>query len=162
MAHLDSPLNPKQREAVRAVCEGLTHAEAYKRAGYTSPSKATASKCVTEIMAKPAAKAYAARLRRKADEAEIAAEGITVLTILEKRQFLARVVRARITELPDDSDLWQEVEISDDKEKRKLPSKLAAIAEDSKLAGDYEPEKVEVGGSLADILAALPRTHLPK
>lgn len=70
-----------------------------------------------------------------------------LLTVSEKRAFLASVVRASVATTEDGSPLWQEIEITPDKVKRKMPDKLRAIALDNDLAGD---------GSEAAAAAALP------
>lgn len=62
--------------------------------------------------------------------------GSAVMTVIEKRSFLARVVRARIAELPEDSDLWQSVKHSHCGHTYRLPDKVQAIVEDNKLSGD--------------------------
>ena len=63
-------------------------------------------------------------------------DGATPLTVGAMRRFLARIVRARIAETPDDSDLWQEIRESNGRVLRRLPDKLRAIALDNKLAGE--------------------------
>lgn len=78
-----------------------------------------------------------------------------LLSLMEKRQFLARVVRSKLAEEEDDSDLWQEIEITGDKVKRKLPGKLEAISLDTKLAGDAPPEEVNVTCRTAPEAAAV-------
>lgn len=93
-------------------------------------------------------KTEAARIaREKEDEQTMAA----VLTIVEKRKFLARVVRAKLKEEPAESDLWQEVEITGDKVKKKMPDKLRAIALDNDLAGDGSEAKANDALSTAAI-----------
>ena len=51
-----------------------------------------------------------------------------------RRLFLARVVRARASELPENSDLWESVTKEDGEVKMTVADKLAAIAEDTRLA----------------------------
>lgn len=93
-------------------------------------------------------KAEAARIaKEKEDEQTMTA----VLTIVEKRRFLARVVRAKLKEEPAESDLWQEVEITGDKVKKKMPDKLRAIALDNDLAGDGSEAKANDALSAAAI-----------
>ena len=65
-----------------------------------------------------------------------------MLTIRQKREYLARMVRARVSELADDSDLWQ-VTITEDGVTRKLPDKLRAIALDNELSGEGAQENRE-------------------
>jgi hypothetical protein len=72
------------------------------------------------------------------------ANGVTdspVLTQLEKRSFLARIVRARIIKLPEDSDLWQTIKPTKEGNEFRLPDKLRALRQDNDLAGeDTAPE----------------------
>jgi hypothetical protein len=84
------------------------------------------------------------RKRREAAEKE---NESALLTVAEKRAFLASVVRASVATTEDGSPLWQEIEIKPDSIKRKMPDKLRAIALDNDLAGD---------GSEAAAAAALP------
>lgn len=58
----------------------------------------------------------------------------TVLTIKEKREFCARLVRSKVGELGRDSDLWNSVKVTEDGTEYKLPDKLAAIRIDNDLA----------------------------
>lgn len=64
------------------------------------------------------------------------AAAVDVLTIAEKRRFLARVMRCKAAVEPHDSDLWNGVEAVDGVIKYKLPDKLRAIALDNDLAGE--------------------------
>ena len=59
----------------------------------------------------------------------------SMLTIRQKREYPARIVRARVSELADDSDLWQAT-ITEDGVKRTLPDKLRVSALDNELAGE--------------------------
>ena len=60
-----------------------------------------------------------------------------VLSKYEKRKFLADVVRTPVGKIDKNSPLCQEHIVTDKMERIKMPSKLDALAEDSKLAGDY-------------------------
>ena len=59
-----------------------------------------------------------------------------VLTIAEKRRFLARLVRCKPAVEPHDSDLWNGVEAVDGTIKYKLPDKMRSIALDNDRAGE--------------------------
>jgi hypothetical protein len=72
-----------------------------------------------------------ARIRREAEQLA----GGAVLTLAEKRMFLARLVRCGIGALPDDSDLLEEVTRGTDGEIRRVFDKLRAIELDNQLAG---------------------------
>ncbi|MDB6174111.1 MAG: hypothetical protein JWL59_3422 [Chthoniobacteraceae bacterium] len=62
------------------------------------------------------------------------AGGSAVLTLVEKRIFLARVVRAVISNLAADSDLWQSIKRTKNGIEFRLPDKLRAIEVDNNLA----------------------------
>ena len=74
-----------------------------------------------------------AELRKKADAAS---ENFTVLSIAEKRDFIARLVKAKVSELDDDSDLWNGIKLTEQGREYKLPDKLRAIQIDNDLAVD--------------------------
>ena len=57
--------------------------------------------------------------------------GSSVLTLVEKRGFLARVVRAKVALLPPDFDLWTTI----GKGHLRIADKIAAIKLDNDLAG---------------------------
>lgn len=76
-----------------------------------------------------------------------------LLTIMEKRQFCARLLRAKATELPADSDLWQGIEQGKEGLKFRLPSKLDAIKLDNDLAGDGSD--AAAADALTELLARL-------
>jgi len=123
------PLENARHE--RFACEwakGRTKTDAYIAAGY-DPKNADAN--ATRFMDNDG-------IRARKDWLQAQAATTAVLTITEKREFLARVVRAKLTELPDDSDIWQEITVSEDSIKRKMPDKLRAIAQDNDLAPEVE------------------------
>jgi 3-dehydroquinate synthase class II len=74
-------------------------------------------------------------IKARVRKVQLAATLDTMLTIRQKREYLARVVRARVSELAEDSDLWQ-VTITEDGVTRKLPDKLLAIALHNELSGE--------------------------
>ena len=74
-------------------------------------------------------------IKARVKEVQLAATLDTMPTIRQKREYLARIVRARVSELADDSDLWQ-LTITADGVKRTLPDKLRTIALDNELAGE--------------------------
>lgn len=96
----------------------------------------------------PSAKSLASRLSnadhvsQRIFELQQASATATVLTMQERREFLARVVRAKLNEidLKLDGDLIQEItdtitETSSTR-KIKLPGKRECVMDDAKLAGD--------------------------
>lgn len=120
----------------RFACElakGVSQAEAYKKAGY-KPDTGAASR----LSAKISIQARVAWIKSQAAASD-------VLTIAEKRDFLARLVRCKPANEPADSDLWNGIEDTEQGKRYKLPDKLRAIALDNDLAG----EGAEAGGNKA-------------
>lgn len=103
-----------------------------------------------EILARVAwfAKRVEEQLKEEAED--------VVMTIVEKRKFLARVVRTAAGELTEDSDLCQEwsesVSEMGSSKKVKMPDKLKAIQIDNDLAGEGENAKL---GTAVEALAKL-------
>lgn len=125
MTDYSQPLANARHEAFAlAWAEGNTAAEAFRRAGYKD-GPANAKRLTNNDQIK-------ARRRWLQKQAQT----VTLLTIQEKREFTARVVRAKLTAVPDDSDLWQEIRITEDGVVKKLPCKLKCIVVDNDLAGD--------------------------
>ena len=98
------------------------------------PHSTWANGTAHKVLKRPEVQAEILRLRAQAQQMG----GTAFLSLIEKRMFLARVVRAQIALLPQDSDLWQRMHQS----RRgtfcyRLPDKLEAISLDNKLsAGD--------------------------
>ena len=75
------------------------------------------------------------------------------MALLEKRQFIARLVRSRLTLEPETSDLWQEFSTTEHGTKRKLYDKLRAMALDNDLAGDGSEAMAHAAvGSVAEMM----------
>ncbi len=142
--HLGPHYKPyRMPKSVDAFCHHIANGEnqtqsyklAYPKAKYQNPHRLLSREDVQ---------------KRIAVLKEIRFKG-NALSLAEKRDFLARAVRTPIAEITEASDLAQKVtrEVRGDKEgdragaddvtilKIESVSKLAAIAEDSKLAGDY-------------------------
>lgn len=136
-------------------CEGIVaeksaaeaYADAYPRAARGSTESRAAS-----LLDRPGIQEEITRLRGKT---EPTGGGSAVLTLLEKRSFLARIVRSRPALLGEDSDLWQSVKRMKDSIELKLPDKLSAIAKDSDLAG--EGSNAEADDALSNLLATIRR-----
>jgi hypothetical protein len=90
------------------------------------------------------------RIQKRIKELQEATETDLVLSRQEKREFLARVVRANLGGLDESSDLLDSVTRRYDKEGNeisttfKLPSKASCIEIDNKMAGHNEPEEMNV------------------
>jgi hypothetical protein len=71
---------------------------------------------------------------------------------MERRMFLARIVRAQVVSLPDESDLWIA------KGRLRIADKIAAIRLDNELAGEGDGGEIDVPvriGGREDIFSAL-------
>jgi hypothetical protein len=132
-------LRGPQQKFCEGIVTGLTAADAY-RAAYPKSSEAAARAHGARLVAKGNIKAEVARMRAKAEEKA----GSAVLTLVEKRSFLARVVRARLGEGMIDADLVQAIDVERRKDgkgwkdihKIRVCDKLAAIEKDNDLAGE--------------------------
>jgi hypothetical protein len=106
-----------------AIARGESAHTAYTLAGYKQ-HRQNAIRLMTDDVLK--------RVR----EIQRAAARATTLTIQEKREFFARLVQARRSEFPADSDLWQEFRITVVRPTRKLLDKFKAIALDNDLSDE--------------------------
>lgn len=106
----------------------------------------------SRALARASVKAEVQRLREKADEKA----GSAVLTLAEKRKFLARVIRLAGAEVDEaaDADLINGVKFSrDGRRMLDLPCKLRALELDAKLAGEFAEDKAKA--QEADALTSL-------
>ena len=116
-------------EVAKGVGSDMT---AYVAAGY---SQKAAHQNATGLRANAGIMARVAWIQRQAAKS-------AVLTIEEKRLFIARVLRTPIGEIDETSDLAQGVKYSDEGGKEiKMPDKLRAIAIDNDLAGEGSEAK---------------------
>lgn len=125
------PLSGRRQKFCDGVVSGLTAAEAY-RAAYPKAAPENARKNATRLMSDDEVKAEISRQRAEAEKIA----GSSVLTCAEKRMFFARVVRAQVAKLSEDSDLWQSIKRTKEGVEYRLPDKLGAIKADNNLAGD--------------------------
>jgi len=161
-------LTPKQEKFVRNLFEGMSQREAYINAGYSSKS----SPAILDIRACEAAKASKVLVRL--EELRKKAEDKSVASVLERKQVLTEIIRARHTDFmtcsadgvwfhdigPEKLNLAALKQIQTttmpfgDKEspdkvlltKVELNDPIRAIAELNKMGGDYAPEKHELSG----------------
>jgi hypothetical protein len=129
MHELDMLSGP-QKKFCDAFAVSMNAADAY-RAAYPRASGASAESAASRLLKNVQVKSEVDRIRAAADEKA----GSAVLTLIEKRIFLARVVRAPVANLPEDSDLWNSVKHTAEGTEFRLPDKLRAIALDDDLAG---------------------------
>lgn len=126
--------NARHERFAQAYAVNSNASEAWRKAGGKGDN---ANVLGSKWLAKVSIKARVEELRAKADTK---AEASTVLSILEKREFLARVLRTPIGEIDHKSDLCQERTFIEGQEetsvKIKMPDKLKAIQLDNDLAVD--------------------------
>lgn len=128
----------KYRDFAHLVVSGQSQAQAYKIAISPSAQESTANSKGCRLANRPDIKAYIQSLKEASWTAN-------VLTLAEKRSFLADVVRTPVGEVDETSKLAQEVTYEETKNgttrKVKMVSKAQAIDLDSKLAGDYYSDR---------------------
>lgn len=140
-------MNDKQLEFCRLVVQGHDRGRAYAMA-YGKAYSASCQVCASRLLDREDVRAEIARLRGMLD-----AEA--VMSLEYKRKLLKRMVECKPDEVDGGSELVQEVLVDKEGVERvKLPDKLRAIDLDSKLAGHYAAERVEVEG-LSEIAAIL-------
>jgi len=102
-----------------------------------SSYRAAAASC-SVLLNNPKFKQYITWMRRDRDSS-------TTLSMQEKREFLAKVIRTPIGEVEVDSMLAQEVTLSPDGSmKIKMPSKTDALKIDNAMMGHDAPKKIDV------------------
>lgn len=140
----------KKKEFARLLVESkLSKADAYRKA------------YKRKDMSNDAASKAASRLSKDAEVVRIIGElnaqldKSAVATKQECLEFLTSVLRTPIGQVGEDSPLCQEIAYTDSGMRKKMPGKIEAVRELSKLAGYNEPEKLEVGGlsQIAEVLA---------
>ena len=149
-------LTPREKLITLSYAKGLRGMKCARDAGFTFRNDSAAISSINRVLAHPAARKY---VKSIVEEAVATAEQATILTIQEKLQFCARVVRCKIHSEPDDSDLWQELIIENtetaEKIKRKLPDKRLTIETDNKLQGHGQPDPEDK--STTDVLSEIIR-----
>lgn len=143
-------LSGPHQKFCEAIVLGMKRADAYA-AAYQNQSlkRSTASSCASELLGYADIQAEIARIRALGEERA----GDSVMSILEKRRFLARLVRASLRQIPEDSDLWQGIKYTKDWTAYELPNKFTALAVDNDLTCDG-PE-AEMNDHLMELLASL-------
>lgn len=149
--------NQRHEHFCRAIARGMCGAEAYRKVYGKEVSGA--KQMASELLQRP-------EIVDRVQDLMEASETEHILTMQERRRFIARVVRADLTnlDLEVDGDLIQEItrtEGTKDRagiEKFKLPGKLESVMADAKLAGDLT-EKSEIthsGDPSAPLIVDLP------
>ena len=142
----------KKKEFARLlVAEKLSKADAYRKAyNRKDMSNDAASKAASRL-------SKDGEVLRMIDELNAQLDRSAIATKQECLEFLTAVLRTPIGEVGEDSPLCQEVAYTDSGMRKKMPGKIEAVRELSKLAGYNEPEPVDVPG-LSKIAAVLAGT----
>lgn len=165
------PKDPRHQRIADLILAGSSKVDAYLASGFKS-TRASAYHAVTRVLRRPDVKAYFDHIK---NAAQAAAEQASVLTVLEKRQFLARVVRTPLATLDatdpsaKDGDLIKSYSLTESEASRserieKLDP-LKAIEIDNTLSGDDGQRDLQQAlhqalASLA-VRSALPDAPMP-
>ncbi len=127
-----SRLKHQHQIFVESLTAGHTQRSAYLQA-YPTASEATAQTQSSRLLNRPDITEALARLRQQTEAA-------AVMTLYEKRAYLARIVRTSATDLTPGETLVQAVSTAKDgTQTLRMPDKLRAIFLDSRLAGELPP-----------------------
>ena len=155
MKNTKKPLNTRQERFAQLVAQGIPAAQAYVEAGYTCRGNSAAVNGFY-LLRTPRVEARVAEIQELA-----ASLGIALLTIVEKRRFLAEVVRTPAGSVGPESWLCQafyekvkggrnqDGETVLLRRRVKMPDKLRAIELDSKLAGHFPKAAAEAVEAVA-------------
>jgi hypothetical protein len=141
-------LSKAEKTFCDGILAGMPKTEAYM-AAYPRASRASAQAKCSRLLHRERVIAEIVRLRAVADEQP----GSALMTLIDKRRYLARVVRARPVLLTYESDLWQTITHSRYCHIYRMPDKIAAIVQDNKLAG--HGEDAGMNDWLTQLLASL-------
>ena len=144
------PLDNSRHEAFALnVAKGMSASEAYREAGYDAKdANVTGPRLLANV---------GNGVKERVEYIKAQAATSTVLSIAEKREFLAKVLRTPIGEIDERSPLCQSVKIGKEGEREyKMPDKLKAISEDNDLAGEgSEAEANKAQVDAVEVLKAL-------
>lgn len=145
-------LNPRQRKFAELVATGIPAGRAYEQAGYDSRGT-DADANAARLIANDKVSRFVQSLRW---EAETESKKATILTIQQKREFLARVVQTPIGTVDEDSDLCQAFKLGESTREIKMPDKLRAIELDSRLAGEFRDSvKIDASDEIVSLLKSI-------
>lgn len=151
-------ISPRQARLCHLISLGMANNTAYFEAGYGSPTTtpAAASTAANSILREPKVKAYMQHLR----EASFLAN---VLTLAEKRSFLADVVRTPVGSIGKDDKLAQVLRFhKGEMTEIRMPDKLKAVELDAKLAGELAENQVAVNIGMQLVNDRLAAIDLPR
>jgi phage terminase small subunit len=154
-------LRPRQARFVHLISLGLPTGQAYVEAGYLRkdgkiPDAREAMHHGCRLLAEPKIKAYLSHLRETAYLAN-------VLSLAEKRSFLADIVRTPVGKVDINDKLAQGVRYRDgEMQELKMPDKISALKLDAQLAGELVEKSTQVNVGLQLVNARLDAIDLPK
>ncbi len=155
------PLNHRQKQVAINMASGMSGMDAYLNVYHCDPETAKRQSSVLNT-SNCEFKAYLNDLLERKTQVSLAKQAETVLSKNEKRQILATIARAQLTDLLDDNGKikldkrspaakalkeWYSREGFDREgnptltSSMKLIDPIAAIVEDNKMSGDYAPTK---------------------
>ena len=138
-------VSAKEMMVCQGIVDGMSNAQAYLAVFPTCSSVESASSSANRMLKKVKVKEYLEKLKEELHDE-------TVLSLQEKRKFLASVVRTPLDKVEIDSELCQEHTTKETKygvdEVIKMPSKLEAIKIDNAMMGHNAPEKKELDVNL--------------
>ena len=161
------PKNPAHQRLADLVMGGIPLAEAHRQAGFRGKTDASRRACASRMLSAANVRAYMEAVKAAAAEK---AAGDAVMSLVEKRRFLARIVRVPLAHIdPEDvndpnADLVEsyrriDTEAGSSVAFKKL-SPLSAIEADNKLCGDGQPDASAVV-DLAKAISILAGPVLP-
>ena len=154
-------LKPRQARFVHLVSLGMPTGQAYVEAGYLAkngkiPDQREAMHHGCRLLAEPKVKAYLSHLRETAFLAN-------VLSLAEKRSFLADVVRTPIGKVDINDKLACGVRYRDgEMQELKMPDKISALKLDAMLAGELAERNPQINIGLQLVNNRLDNLDLPK
>lgn len=140
-------LNANQMKACQLRALGKSQVDAYLMAGYKVEDRKDAAAAACNMFRKPHVQAYLTELKKASWLA-------SAVSIEEKRNFLARVIRTPIGELDETSDLVHSLEYTEHGKKIKAHDKLKAIELDAKIAGELDASEKSVNVLQIEVLNA--------
>lgn len=132
------PLKNSRHEAFALkIAQGMSASEAYRESGYDAKdANVTGPRLLANV---------GNGVKARVEYIKAQAATSTVLSIAEKREFLAKVLRTPIGQIDESSPLCQSFEIGKEGERKyKMPDKLKAIERDDALAPEVEVKAAEI------------------
>jgi hypothetical protein len=156
------PLNPRQKQFARGLFEGISASKSYANAYAKGATNNYTERAAAKLRTDPRIQAYMDALDEKLDSASL-------LTVQEKREKLATIVRADLHQVDETHPAAKKVTRSESEsgssETIEAYDKLKAIELDSKLAGHLTPEKhqheINPTEDLANLIAGIRTENAP-